>query len=85
MESVVVIELNGRLINTLPSTLLTTTQENDKIVKLEDKWDGNDQPEKWGAHVSLRTLLSIMVPLTHVLSSVPTKSERESNAMGEQK
>lgn len=36
----------------MQSTVTIDLDENDKIVKLEDKWNGDDQPTKLGAWVS---------------------------------
>jgi hypothetical protein len=36
----------------MQSTVVIDLDENDKIVKLEDKWNGQDQPVRFGALVS---------------------------------
>ncbi|KAH7107205.1 hypothetical protein BKA62DRAFT_686277 [Auriculariales sp. MPI-PUGE-AT-0066] len=53
------------------SLVMIDLDENDKVLKLEDKWDGNDQPTRYGAY-SLRRLNAKCVPW---LVSVPKDDE----------
>ncbi|CAE7207903.1 unnamed protein product [Rhizoctonia solani] len=53
------------------STVVIDLDENDQIVKLEDKWNGSDQPTRFGA-LWLRRLNAVTVPW---LVSVPKPKE----------
>jgi len=45
----------------LRSLVVIDLDENDTIVKLEDKWDGRDQPSRFGSHY-LRRLNAKALP-----------------------
>ncbi|KAG8714536.1 hypothetical protein FRC11_008091 [Ceratobasidium sp. 423] len=53
------------------STVIIDLDENDRIVKLEDKWNGKDQPTRFGA-LWLRRLNAVTLPW---LVSVPEPKE----------
>ncbi|KAG8724001.1 hypothetical protein FRC09_000809 [Ceratobasidium sp. 395] len=57
-------EYTIRFINTkkvMDSTVVIDLDENDKIIKLEDKWSGQDQPVRFGA-LWLRRLNAMTLP-----------------------
>jgi len=43
------------------SLVVIDLDEDDKIIKLEDKWNGNDHPTRWGS-LWLRRLNAKVVP-----------------------
>jgi len=45
----------------IQSLVVIDLDDDDKIVKLEDKWNGEDQPTRWGAH-ALRRLNAKALP-----------------------
>ncbi|KAH7334978.1 hypothetical protein B0J17DRAFT_672300 [Rhizoctonia solani] len=55
----------------MDSTVVIDLDENDQIVKLEDKWNGSDQPTRFGA-LWLRRLNAVTLPW---LVSVPKPRE----------
>lgn len=45
----------------MQSLVVVDLDDDDKIVKLEDKWNGEEQPTRWGA-LALRRLNAKTVP-----------------------